>query len=295
MKKKKSDFLITSFLVLILIVGLSVMLYPAFSNWWNERVSSKIVAGYQEEIEKLDEKDYTEYFEKAHEYNEKLAELSAPLSNYEEIEGYEDLLNIGGSGVMGYILVPAIGVELPVYHGTSEGVLNVAVGHLQGSSLPVGGVNTHAVLSGHRGLPSAKLFTDLDRMVVGDLFSLNVLNETFYYEVEKILVIKPDEVDKIAIIDGGDYVTLMTCTPYGINSHRLLIRSKRVYPDDDGFVKSSVLVRADAMKIDTMKVIPAVGAIIFVLLLIFWGVSEKIRKKSISPDKKYRYYKSDKK
>ena len=175
---------------------------------------------------------------------------------------------------MGYISIPKIQVELPIYHGTSAEVLNVAVGHLQGSSFPVGGENTHAVISAHRGLPSAKLFSDLDQLVEGDTFTVTILDEVLTYEVEKIFIVKPDELDKLAIIPGGDYVTLMTCTPYGVNSHRLLVRAHRV----DTVYPHNVKVAADAVQLDSMSVVPFIAAPLFVGLLVFWIVSSRRQK-----------------
>jgi len=176
---------------------------------------------------------------------------------------------------MGYVSIPSIRVELPIYHGTSEGVLQVAAGHIQGSSLPVGGTNTHCVISGHRGLPSARLFTDLDQIVEGDIFTINVLNEVLTYEVEKILIIKPEDSRELEIIPGGDYVTLMTCTPYGVNSHRLLIRAHRIATMQDRTVR----VSADAVQIDQMKVLPFVAVPLVVMLMIYWSISGRIRRR----------------
>lgn len=258
----------------IFLVGLSVMLYPTFSNWWNQNMASHAVSSYKEAVAKIDTAEYEAMLAEAHAYNEQLANLYAPFTNFDAIEGYDDILNISGSGVMGYISIPNIRVELPIYHGTSEGVLQIATGHIQGSSLPVGGSSTHAVISGHRGLPSARLFTDLDQIVEGDTFTINVLNEVLTYEVEKILVILPTETDKLAIIPGEDEVTLMTCTPYGVNSHRLLIRAHRIETIYDKKVK----VSADALQVDSMTVIPIVFAPLLILLFIFWHITGKRRK-----------------
>ena len=268
-----------------MLVGLSVMLYPTFSDWWNKNKASHVISDYQETVAKLDEAQYDRIWEKARAYNEQLAGLYDPFTNYDAIEGYEEALNVSGSGIIGYITIPAIRVNLPVYHGTSEGVLNVAIGHLQGSSLPVGGANTHAVLSGHRGLPSARLFTDLDDIVVGDTFTLNVLNETLTYEVEKILTVRPEEMDKLAIIQGGDYVTLMTCTPYGVNTHRLLIRAHRI---DTVYEQQRIKASADAVQVDPMLAVPVISVPLLIGLFIFWGITGKSRKRS-SIKSKYKY------
>ena len=278
MKKKIS--LSTVIFAVLFLVGLSVMLYPTFSNWWNQNMATHVVSSYKESVAKLDTTKYDQMLAEARDYNQKLAALSAPFSNFADIPGYEDILNISGTGIMGYVSIPNINVELPIYHGTSEGVLQIASGHIQGSSLPVGGASTHAVISGHRGLPSARLFTDLDQIVEGDTFTINVLNEVLTYEVEKILVILPTETDKLAIVPGEDEVTLMTCTPYGVNSHRLLIRGHRIETIYDKKIK----VSADALQVDSMKVIPAVFAPLLVLLFMYWHITGR-HKKSIHIDK----------
>ena len=264
----------TIIFAVIFLVGLSVMLYPSFSNWWNLRHQTRAVAAYKEAVAQMDDGETERLLAEAYAYNEQLANLYAPFTNFEDIPGYEDILNISGTGIMGYVSIPNIRVELPIYHGTSEGVLQIATGHIQGSSLPVGGSSTHAVISGHRGLPSARLFTDLDQIVEGDTFTINVLNEVLTYEVEKILVILPTETDKLAIIPGEDEVTLMTCTPYGVNSHRLLIRAHRIETIYDKKIK----VSADALQVDSMTVIPIVFAPLLVLLFVFWHITGKRRK-----------------
>lgn len=278
MKKKIS--LSTVIFAILFLVGLSVMLYPTFSNWWNQRHQTRAVASYKEAVAEMDNGETEQILSEAHAYNEQLAQLYAPFTNFDAIPGYDDILDISGTGIMGYVSIPNINVELPIYHGTSEGVLQIASGHIQGSSLPVGGASTHAVISGHRGLPSARLFTDLDQIVEGDTFTINVLNEVLTYEVEKILVILPTETDKLAIIPGEDEVTLMTCTPYGVNSHRLLIRGHRIETIFDKKIK----VSADALQVDSMKVIPAVFAPLLVLLFMYWHITGR-RKKSIHIDK----------
>lgn len=266
--------------VFIFFAGLSVMLYPTFSNWWNLRHQTRAVASYKEAVAELDTGETERLWEEAHEYNRKLAELYAPFTDFEKVGGYEDILNISGTGVMGYISIPSIRVELPIYHGTSEGVLQIAAGHIQGTSLPVGGANTHAVISGHRGLPSAKLFTDLDQIVEGDTFTVNVLDDVLTYEVEKILIILPDESDKLAIIPTQDYVTLMTCTPYGVNSHRLLIRAHRI----DTVYEKKVKVSADALQVDRMTVIPIIFVILVAVMLAAQAITGR-NKRNIRIDK----------
>lgn len=277
MSKRKSKFNVIStvILIILLLVGLSVMLYPTVSNWWNSRVQSYAVAEYNQAVEQMDTSEKDEMLAAAHAYNAALNQVYAPFENYDEVPNYEETLNVSGTGIMGYITIPEIKVELPIYHGTSAEVLNVAVGHLQGSSLPVGGTDTHAVISAHRGLPSAKLFSDLDQIAEGDTFTVTILDEILTYEVEKILIVKPEEVDKLAVIPGGDYVTLMTCTPYGVNTHRLLVRAHRVetvYPHN-------IKVTADAVQLDSMSVVPFIAAPLFLLLLLKWILGGKRKKK----------------
>lgn len=265
--RKKKGLISTIVLIVILLMGLSVALYPIISDWWNTRTQSRAIASYQEKTGSMSDDEHRSLIEKATDYNRRLAELAAPFSNYDKLEGYDDILNVTGTGVMGYITIPALRLELPIYHGTNASVLSVAVGHLQGSSFPVGGRNTHAVISAHRGLPSAKLFSDLDKLTKGDQFTITILGETLTYEVEETFIVLPDEMDKLEIIPGGDYVTLMTCTPYGVNSHRLLVRAKRVGTAEDiGAVK----VYADAVMLDPMSVVPAVAAPIILILIITW-------------------------
>ncbi len=275
--KKKTGMISTVVLVIIFLVGLSVMLYPTFSDWWNSKVQSRAIANYNDVVQQIDPHRYDEIWEQAHEYNKKLAETYSPFTNPDEIGNYEDILNISGTGVMGYITIPVIDVELPIYHGTSVEVLNIAAGHLEGSSFPVGGKNTHAVISAHRGLPSARLFTDIDKLVVGDIFTITILDQIFTYEVEDILIVKPDQMDKLSIIPDGDYVTLMTCTPYGVNTHRLLLRSHRI----DTVYAKTVKVSADAVQVDPMLVVPGIALPLFILLIIFWIFSSNKKPKTL--------------
>lgn len=276
--RKKSGIISTIILVIILLVGLSVMLYPTVSDWWNKRVQSYAIANYNEAVQLLDPDRYNAVWEEAYNYNSRLNQLASPFAEHDKLTDYNDILNIGGSGIMGYISIPVIKVELPIYHGTSAEVLNIAAGHLEGSSLPVGGENTHAVISAHRGLPSAKLFTDLDELVIGDTFTVTVLDEILTYEVEDIFIVEPDETEKLAVIPDGDYVTLMTCTPYGINSHRMLIRSHRI----ETIYEHNVKVDIDAVKVDEMLVIPFIAAPLVLILIIFWffGSGKKGRKRT---------------
>lgn len=252
-------------LVLVFIVGLSVVLYPSVSNYWNSRNQSKAIATYNDTVESMTQEDYDQLFEAAEEYNRRLLELDDPYLNFNLIEGYEDILDVSGTGIMGYITINKIGTELPIYHGTSEGVLQVGVGHVEGTSLPVGGTGTHSVVSAHRGLPSARLFTDLDELEEGDTFEITVLNRTLTYQVEQVQIVLPQEVDKIEVDPKEDYCTLLTCTPYGINSHRLLVTGTRV-----GEAENSRYVSADASLVNT-SIVALVIAIttLFIILLAF--------------------------
>ncbi|MBQ8686935.1 MAG: class C sortase [Ruminococcus sp.] len=272
--RKKRNILSTVILIIILLVGISVMLYPTVSDWWNSRVQSYAIADYDVIVEEIDDTQYEEILEMAHFYNSCLPKVIAPFSNPQAVSDYSSTLNISGTGIMGYITIPSIQVQLPIYHGTSEEVLNVAAGHLQGSSLPVGGESTHCVISAHRGLPSARLFSDLDQLREGDTFTITIMDEILTYEVEEIFIVLPHEMDKLAIIEGEDYVTLMTCTPYGVNSHRLLLRSRRietVYPHN-------VKITADAVQVDPMLVVPGICAPLLLALIIIWIFGGKKRK-----------------
>lgn len=217
------------------LLGLGITLYPAVSNYLLEKNQSTAMQGYIEEQEKVPDEVSERLKQEAREYNEKLREGTVVLTDPFDPEAlkyitdeYEEMLNPDGDGLMGYLEIPSIKVYLPVYHGTSDGVLQAGVGHLGNTSLPVGGENTHAVLSGHTGLPNARLLTDLDKLQEHDQFYLHVLDEVLAYEVDQIKVVEPDNIGDIFIEDGKDYVTLVTCTPYGINSHRLLVRGTRV-------------------------------------------------------------------
>ncbi len=263
MRKRKVS-VSTVILVIVFLAGLSVMLYPIISDYWNSKTQSRVIADYDKLLSNMDNETYKSIMENAEDYNNKLKRLYNPLENYNELDGYNDTLEVTGTGIMGYITIPGIDVELPIYHGTSDKVLNNAAGHLQGSSLPIGGDSTHAVISAHRGLPSAKLFSDLDELEKGDRFTITVLNEVLTYEVDKIQIIEPDELDKLEIVDGEDYVTLITCTPYGINTHRLLVRGTRVETEN----KLSVRVSADAVKIEPILVAPFVAIPVLIIFLI---------------------------
>ena len=275
MKKKKGKF-ISILLVLLLLVGLSLLLYPYVSNYWNSLHQTRAIAAYAEAVAKLDKDQYTEILSAAQAYNASLLgrDNTQPLDG-DRKEEYERLLDVSGLGIMGYIEIPCIDCSLPIYHGADESVLQVAVGHMEWSSLPVGGESTHCVLSGHRGLPSAKLFTNLDKLQPGDTFILRVLDETLTYEVDQILIVEPQETGSLRIEEGKDYCTLVTCTPYGINTHRLLVRGHRI---DNVEEAKTVRVTADAIQIEPLIVAPIV-AIPISLLLLFSLLPKQSKKK----------------
>ena len=256
----------TIILILVFLVGLSLLLYPTFSDWWNSMHQSRAVASYVEQVANIDEDQYEQLWNDAWEYNADLAsrENSYVLSD-EQKEIYNRILDVGGTGIMGYIEIPSIGVTLPIYHGTDETVLQIAVGHLEWTSLPVGGESSHCVVSGHRGLPSAKLFTDLDKLVTGDVFMFRVLDEILTYEVDQILIVEPHETQALLVEEGKDLCTMITCTPYGVNSHRLLVRGHRI----DNIEESvAIRVTADAMQIEPIIVAPIVAIPMLLILLI---------------------------
>ena len=227
-RKRKGSSVSTIVLVVILLAGVGIFLYPSVSDWWNSMHATRAIAGYVSAVEDLSGQERETMLEAARRYNNKLQNGVDFVLTEEEMEEYNSLLDVTGTGIMGYVQISSIGVNLPVYHSVDEGVLQIAIGHIPGSSLPVGGERTHAILSGHRGLPSAKLFSDLDRMVEGDIFTVNILEQTVTYMVDQIRIVLPEETDELAIQPGRDYCTLVTCTPYGVNSHRMLVRGKRI-------------------------------------------------------------------
>lgn len=265
MKKKKKD--ISNFvLVGILLAGMALLTYPSISNWWNQRVATTAVAQYNKTVVKTDRSEIEKMWRYAERYNRVLAEgsLGGEMSKKQK-SVYEKALNVSGNGVMGYIEIPMQNISLPIYHGTADTVLMVGVGHVDWSHLPVGGEGTHTVLSGHRGLPSAKLFTDIDQMVVGDLFYLDILDKQLTYEVDQIQIVLPQELNSLRVEPGQDLCTLVTCTPYGVNSHRLLVRGHRVDTPNNPL---SIRVTADALQIRPAMVAPFIAAPILVVLII---------------------------
>ena len=263
----KKSVVSTVILILVFFLGLSLVLYPSVSDYWNSLHQSRAIATYAEEVSNLNTDRYEQLWAEAVDYNRTLRDReNAFLLSETQKTAYDSLLNVGGNGVMGYIEIPTIGVSLPVYHGTDEGVLQIAVGHIEWTSLPVGGESSHCVISGHRGLPSAKLFTNLDKLVVGDTFLFRVLDETLTYEVDQILIVEPQEVSALTIREGEDLCTLVTCTPYGINTHRLLVRGHRV---ENAETARTIRVTADAMQVEPLIVAPLVAAPLLAVLLIW--------------------------
>lgn len=255
---------LTLILLLTLLIGAGLIAYPSFANWWNSFHQSRAVASYAETAANMNTEEYERIISKSQAYNRKLSRSGIlwTLDEDEEKE-YKEQLDIGTSGIMGYIDIPKIDVMLPIYHGIDESILQVAVGHIPGTSLPVGGEGSHCVVSGHRGLPSARLFTDIDKLVGGDSFTITVLNKTLTYEVDQIRTVLPTDLSDLQIEKGKDYVTLVTCTPYGINTHRLLVRGHRIENAD-----GDASVIADALQIEPIYIAPFIAVPILILLII---------------------------
>ena len=257
----------TIILVLVLVLGLGIMLYPPVSDWWNSFHQTRAIASYSDTVATMDNEIYDQLWQEAEAYNAALAQKANPYFFTEEDQAlYDSTLNVSGTGIMGYIDIPEIKCTLPIYHGTSEAVLQVGVGHIEGSSLPVGGEGTHCVLSGHSGLPSAVLFTHLEDLDIGDLFTLQIMDETLTYEVDRFNRVLPHEMDLLTIEEGKDSCTLVTCTPYGVNTHRLLVHAHRVANEA---ATAHIRVTADAVRIDPILVSPA-AAVPMLLLLFLW-------------------------
>jgi len=302
--KKKSSLtsnIITVMIVLIMLAGIGLLLYPTISEKWNAVHQSRIIAGYTEQIKANNEARITEMWDEAVRYNEKLLTYTDRYNlSDEQMEEYMSTLDATGTGVMGYITIPKIDVELPIYHTTDEAVLQIGVGHIPGTSLPVGGESTHAVLSGHRGLPSAKLFTRLDEVLVGDTFALHILDKVLIYTVDDIKVVLPEEADLIDIVEGKDYCTLITCTPYGVNTHRMLVRGEHIETITDEeykakYEKASAAassVTSDNGTMDQGRAIPdwvpiafAICAVLILGFALFAPVKKKEKKDKKTPEK----------
>ena len=273
--KNATNKMFTLILLIVFFIGLSVMLYPAVSQYWNARVQSKAVIDYDRLMQSMSQEDYTAELEKANDYNRRLADLPFPLRDYPQLgDDYETVANAGGTGIMGYISIDKLQLEIPIYHGASDEVLNIACGHFEGSSLPVGGASTHSVIMAHRGLPHAKLFTNLDKMQVGDTFTINTLGQELTYEVVQVKIVLPDDVSDVQIVKGEDYCTLVTCTPYGINSHRLLVQGTRI----ETVRHREIYITSDAFLVDRIIVTPVV-ALPILFALIVYVVLKPVKKK----------------
>ena len=257
---------VTIVLIAVLLIGAGLLIYPSFSNYWNNYWQSRAIVDYAEVVATLDEDIYEEIWQNAVDYNERLAESGIIWQpTEEELADYESQLHVNDSGNMGYIEIPKINVHLPMYHGTSDEILQTSIGHIVGTSLPVGGIGSHCVLSGHRGLPSARLFSDLDKLTEGDVFILTTLDQTLTYEVDQIRIVEPTDLSNLAIDPDMDYCTLVTCTPYGINTHRLLVRGHRIANAQE----TNIRIIADALLIEPMFVAPVIAVPVLILLVIW--------------------------
>ncbi len=276
MKEKKKD-LTNLIMILVFIVGVGFLAYPTISDYYNSFHHTKVIMSYSEKIAKMSDNNYHEILDSAKKYNENLSLTGINwYPTEEDRQLYNDELNFNTAGNMGYIDIPKINAKLSIFHGTDEDILQTSVGHLEGTSLPIGGASTHSALSGHRGLPSAKLFSDLDKLVIGDTFTIHVLNETYTYEVDQIRVVLPNNVSDIEIVEGMDYSTLITCTPYGINSHRLLVRGHRI-KNVDGDAR----VIADAIQIQPIFIVPFLIVPMVIFLIVYTFISSAIARRKI--------------
>ena len=275
--KKNKNRITTLLLARVFLAGLSLLLYPTVSDYWNSFHASRAVAAYAQEVADLNGEEYDRLLAAARDYNARVAQRSNTFAlTEEEAAEYQSLLNMDGTGIMGYIEIPNIKLSLPIYHGTEESVLQIAVGHLDWSALPVGGEGTHCVLSGHRGLPSAKLFTTLDQLREGDTFTLRVLDEVLCYEVDQIRIVEPQDTAALLPEPGQDLCTLVTCTPYGVNTHRLLVRGHRIETPDSA---DAIRVTSDAMQIEPILVAPAVGVPLVLLAVAILLLSDRRRRR----------------
>ena len=277
------DHKITMLMILFFFIGLLVFFYPTLSNYYNEKNQSRTIYNYENTLKNTDQIDFGKVKNDAIEYNKKLSKLKEPLLTYDTLKNYKKLLNINNDGMMGYLTIDKIKVELPIYHTVSETVLNSSVGHLEGTSLPIGGKGTHSVLSAHRGLPSAKLFTELDKLEIGDTFKITILDETHVYKVDKISIVKPNDRNELKINKDNDYITLLTCTPYGINTHRLLVRGGRIQGD----IKKDYIT-TEGFKVNRLIVMPIIALPIIALLLIVLLI-KPVKRVNINKYEKYLY------
>lgn len=258
LKQKAPSFVMP----LVFFVGLGLLAYPSVSDYWNSFHQSEAIMSYSQSVSDMTDEEYQKIIDSAHRYND-----SHPLNwnvSASDLETYNQELNFNNNGIMGYIEIPKIHVKLSLFHGTDEKVLETSIGHLEGTSLPVGGLGTHSVLSGHRGLPSARLFSDLDKLREGDIFTLHILNETLTYQVDQIRVVEPTDLSTLVVNPEQDLVTLVTCTPYGINSHRLLVRGHRIENVD-----GNASVISDAVQIKAIFIAPFIAIPILLILIIY--------------------------
>lgn len=273
--------LFNTLLLLMFMLGLSILLYPTVSDYWNSKIRSRAIIGYRDIVDKMDEDDLNPYFKEADYYNLRLSKLAFPLLDYEELDGYDKMLDIGKDGPIGYITIGKLQLELPIYRGTSASVLNMAVGHVEGTSIPVGGLGTHSALTAHRGLPSSQLFSHLDKLYEGDIFILNILNRELVYEVDQVKIVKPNDSFALAIEADKDLCTLITCTPYGINTHRLLVRGKRTDSIDDK-KELNLKISPEAYKVDPFLLIVICASIMFTLLFVLFLIKNREEQKKES-------------
>ena len=257
-----------------LFIGLGILTYPFISQYWNSKVQSQVVNNYKKNIENLKEEDYTHIFEEGEIYNKELIKLDYPFIEYKKLTNYNNIININNDGMIGYIKIDKLKLELPIYHGTNASVLNVAVGHLEGTSLPIGGPNTHSVLAAHRGLPNKELFTNITKLELGDIFKITVLDRILTYEVDNIIVVKPNDTTHLEIEEGKDYVTLLTCTPYGLNFHRLLVRGARIEQKE---VKN-IIITTEASQVNK-KIVTIIMTIPIIIILIIYIILKPSQKK----------------
>lgn len=280
MKGKKIDLLSNRVLITIMVIGFLILAYPSVSDWWNSFHQSRAIASYVETVANLDQSEFDKMIADAEYYNATLIDKKNSFKmSEEETRAYNSILDVTGTGIMGYVQIPKIHISYPIYHGTEDTVLQIAIGHIAGSSLPVGGAGTHCLISGHRGLPSARLFTDIDKLTEGDTFVLQVLDRTYTYEVDQIRIVLPEELDSLTINPEKDYCTLITCTPYGINTHRLLVRGHRV----DNELDSSKVV-AEAIVLRPEIVAPVIAVPMLVILLVWVFLSGRKKKNRQADD-----------
>lgn len=274
-EKGKGISFTTVLLVLAFLAGLSLLLYPVISDYINSMHQSKVITSYSEYVATIDDEEYDKILQDAIEYNKTIKNRkNVYILDEEEIKRYNASLNVSGNGLMGYVEIPSINCTLPIYHGTGNTVLQTAIGHLEWTSLPTGGEGTHCVISGHRGLPSAKLFTNLDKLQEGDVFMIRILDEVLTYQVDQILIVEPDQIESLQIVDGKDYCTLFTCTPYGINTHRMCVRGHRIENVEE---TKTMHITSEAMQIEPLIVAPIVA--LPILLVVFLIIMMRPKKK----------------